>query len=156
MDKLQQLANFCTKNGEAITFFDGKVTLSQVIMVVAALIVVSFAIKLLKGALKTIVVIGAICFALVYYGVASPTQLKDAAEVIAQQGVQAYEKLADASENIKIQGNSVKVRIDGSWVDVADVSSIIKTADGVATVIVDGTSHVVDDSGVISLLNSFK
>ena len=156
MDKLQQLLNFCDESGKAITFFDGKLTLSQLLAIVGALIVTSLALKFLKRVVRTIVVIVALCVGLVHFGIASPTQLKDVAQTIAENGVATYTKIANSSDNIRIENKSLEVNIDGKWYNVASISSIVQTADGVATVCIEGEEFVISDSEVISLLKSFK
>lgn len=156
MEKLQQLLNIKNANGEVITFFNGKVTLSQLVFIILAIIVVALVIKFLKGIVRTIITIVAICVALVNYGIASPTQIKDAASVISQKGIATYEKMASASENIKLDGNNIEIKLGDKWVNVSDVTSFVSAGDGVATVNVDGESYSVEDSNIISLLKTFK
>lgn len=156
MEKLQQLLNIKNADGEVITFFNGKVTLSQLVFIILAIIVVALVIKFLKGVVRTIIAIGAICVALVNYGIASPTQIKDAASVISQKGIATYEKMASASENIKLDGNNIEIKLGDKWVNVSDVTSFVSAGDGVATVNVDGESYSVEDSNIISLLKTFK
>lgn len=156
MEKLQQLLNIKNANGEVITFFNGKVTLSQLVFIILAVIVVALVIKFLKGVVRTVITIIAICVALVNYGIASPTQIKDAASVISQKGIATYEKMASASENIKLNGNNIEIKLGDKWINVSDVTSFISTGDGVATVNVDGESYSVEDSNIISLLKTFK
>lgn len=156
MEKLQQLLNIKNADGEVITFFNGKVTLSQLVFIILAIIVVALVIKFLKGVVRTIIAIGAICVALVNYGIASPTQIKDAASVISQKGIATYEKMASASENIKLDGSNIEIKLGDKWVNVSDVTSFIPSGKGVATVNVDGESYSVEDSDIISLLKTFK
>lgn len=156
MEKLQQLLNIKNANGEVITFFDGKVTLSQLVFIILAIIVVALVIKFLKGVARTIVAVVAVCVALVNYGIASPTQIKDVASVISQRGIATYEKMASASESIKLNGNNIEIKLGDKWVNVSDVTSFISTGDGAATINVDGESYFVEDSNIISLLKTFK
>lgn len=156
MEKLQQILNIKNSDGEVITFFDGKITLSQLIFIVVAIIAVVAIIKLLKGVVRTVLAVVAICIALVNYGIASPTQIKDAASVISQKGIATYEKLASASENIKVEGSDVQIKLGDNWVNISDVTSFVSTGKDTATVNVDGESYAVDDSSIISLLKTFK
>lgn len=152
MEKLQQLAD----KGKVITFFDGKLTLSQLVTIIIAIVVVLFALKVLKGALKLVISVLAICICLVHYGIASPTQIKDTAGIIAEKGISTYTKIADASDNIRIKGKSIELKINDTWVDISKVNSFIEASNGVATVIVDGVGYPVDDSNIVSLLKTFK
>lgn len=156
MEKLQQLLNIKNSNGEVITFFDGKLTLSQLLFIVVAIIVVIAIIKFLKGVVRTVLAVVAICVALVNYGIASPTQIKDAASIISQKGISTYEKLASASENIKVEGSDVQIKLRDSWVNISDVTSFVSTGKNTATINVGDESYVVDDSNIISLLKTFK
>lgn len=156
MEKLQQILNIKNSNGEVITFFDGKITLSQLIFIIIAIIAVVAIIKLLKGVVRTVLAVIAICVALVNYGVASPTKIKDAASIISQKGISTYEKLASASENIKVEGSDVQIKLRGSWVNISDVTSFVSTGKNTATINVGDESYVVDDSNIISLLKTFK
>lgn len=156
MEKLQQLLNIKNSNGEVITFFDGKLTLSQLLFIVVAIIVVVAIIKFLKGIVRTVLAVVAICVALVNYGIASPTQIKDAASVISQKGITTYEKMASTSENIKIEGSDVKIKLGDNWVNVSDVTSFVSTGKDKATVNVNCESFAVEDSDIISLLKTFK
>lgn len=156
MEKLQQLLSFCDSSGKAITFFDGKFTLSQVLAVIGALVIISLAIKFIKGVFRTIIVIVALCVGLVYYGIASPTQIKDTAKIIADNGISAYTKVANSSENIRINDKTLEIMIEGKWYNIASISSIVQTDEGVATVNIEGEDFIISDSKIISLLKSFK
>jgi hypothetical protein len=156
MESIKSLLNFSSSDGTVITFFDGKVTLSQLIMGIIIIAVILFVLKVIKGIMKTVIIFIAICVGLVHYGLASPTQIKDVTTQIANNGIKTYQTFANASENIKIQGKDIKLKIGDNWVSIADVSSFIKTEDGVATVVVDGENVLVDDSNIISLLETFK
>lgn len=156
MEKLQQILNIKNSNGEVITFFDGKLTLSQLLFIVVAIIAVVAILKFLKGVVRTVLTVVAICVALVNYGIASPTQIKDAASVISQKGIATYEKLASASDSIKVEGSDVQVKLGDKWFNVSDVTSFVSTGKATATINVDGESYAVEDSSIISLLKTFK
>ena len=156
MESIKSLLNFSSSDGTVITFFDGKVTLSQLIVGIIIIAVILFVLKAIKGIMKTVIIFIAVCIGLVHYGLASPTQIKDVTTQIANNGIKTYQTFANASENIKIKEKDIKLKIDGTWVSVADVSSFIKTKDGVATVVIGGKEVLVDDSNIISLLETFK
>ena len=156
VERLQSLLNFTNADGEVITFFDGKVTLSQLVVCIIAFLVIIYAFKVLKGIFRTIVLIASICIALVHYGIASPTQIKNVASQVAQNGLKAYKSFEEASDNIKIEGSNIKIKLEEEWVNVSDISSYIVGEDGVVTVTVDGVQTTIEDEAIISLLNTFK
>lgn len=156
MDKIQSFLNMANEKGEVITFFDGKVTLSQLAVVVIAILAVGLVLKLVKGILKTGLAIGIALFALIYFGFASPDQLKDVAGQIAKQGAAVYEQYQEASDFIKYEDNKLYVSPDKeTWVDVTTIKSVVKgTNDSISVVTPDGT-YAFTDSKVIELISSF-
>lgn len=155
-DKLQGLLNFASSNGEVITLFNGKITLSQLIVGIGAIAVIIIALKFLKKTVRTVTLIGAICFALVHYGLATPTQLKDVGMQIAQDGVAKYQAVAEMSENIQLNNNSISIKIEDKWVSLDNIQSFVSTGDDSVSITVDGQSYAVNDKSVVQLLNMFK
>lgn len=153
--QLQELFNFTNANGEVITLFGGKITLSQALMILLAAAVILFALKVLKSIVRTIVIVVAICVCLVHFNIASPDQIKDAATQIAQTGIASYQTVVDSSQNIRYQGNTIQVNLNDNWVDVGNITSIVGGENGKATVVANGKSYVVNDSAVIQLLQMF-
>ena len=145
-DKLQGLLNFASSNGEVITLFNGKITLSQLIVGIGAIAVIIIALKFLKKTVRTVTLIGAICFALVHYGLATPTQLKDVGMQIAKDG----------SENIQLNNDSISIKIEDKWISLKDIQSFVSTGDDSVSITVDGQSYAVNDKSVVQLLNMFK
>ena len=156
MEQLQRLLNFTNENGEVITLFDGKVTLSQLVVCIIGLLVVGFALKVLKGIFRTIMEIVAICVVLIHYGIASPTQLADIAGQIKDKGIESYQSFASMSDNIKIEDSDVQIKLNDNWVSVSDITSFIQGDNGVVTVVVDDETITIEDEAVLSLLNTFK
>lgn len=156
MDKIKDILNFSGENGEVKTFFGGKVTLSQLIMIIVAIVVIIVLFKFVKGIFKTIGTIAMICIALVHFGLASPEQLKDVGSQITQNGIAKYQTFANLSENVKIEGNTVKINAGGTWVDVSQIQSMISTNGDSYSITVNGQSYVIADEQAIKLLESFK
>lgn len=152
---MQDLLNFTNAEGEVITLFDGKLTLSQAIGILAALAVIIFAFKVLKAAARTTVCVIAVCACLIHFNLASPTQIKDVATQVAQAGISGYQSAVDSSKNIRWENNTIQINLDDNWVNVSDIESIIGGESGKATVVAGGVSYVVDDSAVIKLLKTF-
>lgn len=152
---MQDILNLTNANGEVITLFDGKVTLSQALAVVITIAIVFFVMKVVKKTLKLVFTVAAICACLVYFNIASPAQIKDAATQIASAGVESYKTIVDSSKNIRMEGGGIQVNIADNWVDISDITSIVGGDSGKATVVVNGQSYVVEDTVVIQLLKSF-
>lgn len=156
MDKLQELLNFTNAEGEVITVFDGKMTLSQLVVIILTLAVVIFALKVFKKAVKWTVIAVALCVCLVHYNIASPEQIRDVATQVASVGVGSFQAIADSSKNIRIEGGSIEINLNDNWVDISEISSIVGGESGKATVVVGDQSYVVDDTAIIKLIKSFK
>lgn len=147
--------NITNNSGEVATLFGGKVTVSQLISILVTVIIVCIILTVVKKAIKTVLCIGVVCACLVYFGIASPAQIKDVASKVTEAGIESYQSIAEKSKNIKIEDSTIKVCIDDKWFDVADITSIVGDGSGNATVSVDGETHVTNDSVVIELLKSF-
>lgn len=152
---MQDILNLTNANGEVITLFDGRMTLSQALAVVITIAIVFFVMKVVKKTLKLVFTVAAICACLVYFNIASPAQIKDAATQIANAGVESYKTIVDSSKNIRMEGGDIQVNIADNWVDISDITSIVDGDSGKATVVVNGQSYVVEDTVVIQLLKSF-
>ena len=156
MDKIQSFLNAANEKGEVITFFDGKITLSQLVVVVIAILAVGLVLKLVKGVLKTGLTIGIALFALVYFGFASPNQLKDVADQIAKQGAAVYEQYQEASEYIKYEDDKLYVSPDKTtWIDVSTIKSVVKGNNKSISVVTPDGTYAFTDSKVIELISSF-
>ena len=152
---MQELLNITNADGEVITLMDGKITLGQAIAMVLTILAVVFILSVFKKAMKMVFTVIVVCVCLVYFNIASPAQIKDAATQIASAGIASYQALADSSKNIRLEGGSIQVNVDDTWVDISEVTSIIGGDSGKATVVVGGESFVIDDSALIELIKSF-
>ena len=157
MDKLEALLNFTNSEGEVITLFGGRVTLSQLVVIVLALIAVFLVLKFIKGVVKFIVMSIIICYSLVHFGIASPQQLKDVSSQIIDKGVGFYETFVEASSNIKYEDAKLMICTDGDvWLDVSEIKSFVTGKEGVVTIKTSDGSYTISDSEVIRLLETFK
>lgn len=152
-EKLQSLFNFTNADGEVITFFNGKVTLSQIVVFIIAVIAIVLLRNVLKGVVKTIVLIAIVCVALVHFGIASPTQIKDAGAKIKETGISTYEMMAKASENVKVENGNVKIRVQNEWFDLKDIETVISSG-ATYTITVNGKTLVIDDDKVIEVIKT--
>ena len=133
------------------------ITSNQIIAIVVVLAVILVSLKIIKGILKWVVTIGAICIGLVYFGLATPQQIQDVSKQIANKGIETYEKVADASENIRIKDNKLEIKIDSKkWVDISKLKSVVKETDKGLVVNIDGKKYTITDKEVKRLIKSFQ
>lgn len=148
--------NFTDSSGTVKTFFGGKVTLNQMIVIIFCIIAVLFVIKFIKGVIKTVVSVALVLVALCYFGIASPDSVRSTATVIKDIGIDTVSSLADNTDSIKLSDdNSVSINLDGNWIAIDSIDSVVFT-DNSATVVVDNKSYLVEDKSVIQLLNLFR
>lgn len=153
MDKIQQFLNFSNSDGEVKTFFGGRLTLSQLICIILAVVIVIVVFKLLKGVLRIALTVTTLIIFLLQFGLASPTQLGDITKVIAEEGISAYNTYAKNSDNIKLQNNKIMVRLNDNWYSVNDIDSIVSTGDDSISITINGKSYATRDKTMIKLLN---
>ena len=157
MDNLSNLLNFTNEDGTVKTFFDGRVTASQLVAIILAIIAVVVVMKILKGIVRTAITVGVIVVALVHFGICQPAQVKDATTLIAQQGIQTYQKYADSSDNIQVdaQNKDIKIKVGNQWVSTNDIQSIV-TGDATVSITVNDTTISVDDKQVVEMLKTMS
>ena len=157
MDKLQQFFNFSNSDGEVTTYFGGRFTTSQTITFVIVVLAILLVMCFIKGIVKFIVTLALVALMLVQFGIASPTQLKDIADTISSKGIETYQVLANASENIKLEDSTIKIKIgDDNWIDVTDIKSYVKSDEGVISITVGKETYAITDENVIKLIESFN
>lgn len=154
-EQLQQIFNFTSSNGEVKTYFDGRITQSQLIVGLICIAAIMFVFSFVKKLAKILCLTGIICVMLVHFGVASPAQISNVAGKISETGINYYQKVASASENVKITDKSIAVKIDGNWVNVEDIQGVVTGTKDTMTVILDGKSYAVKDKSVIGVLQTF-
>lgn len=155
-EELQKILNFASSsNGEVKTYFNGRVTQSQLIVGIICLVAILFVLAFVKRLVKILCIVGITCVCLVYFGLASPAQISDVASQVSKTGISYYQKIASASENVKITDNSIAVKINDNWVNVEDIQGVVSGADNVTTVILNGESYTTDDKNVIEVLRTF-
>lgn len=148
------------ENEAVKTYFNGAITQNQlmsiIIAIIAVVLILAFTKKVIKLVLTVVVIIGA----LIYFGVMSPTQLKDITDVVSEKGQGVFTQIAEVSQNVKVDTSGddldVKIKIEDNWVSMKDVSSFIKSDDGVYSVIVNGKSYSVSDDSIKQVLDLMK
>ena len=152
MDKLGKLINFTNEEGEVITLLDGKITLSQVLIIIVGIIVCALCVKLIKGICKYGIIFGLVCLVLIELNITSPTDLGNLANIIKESGIEAYQSYVEQSENLKIEDDKLMVLVKDKWIDITDIDTMVDSVEG-KTIVVDGESFVIADKTVNALLD---
>lgn len=127
------------------------------IMILVVVVVVLLCLKLIKGLLKWCIIAGAVCIGLVYFNIATPKQIQDIAGQIADKGVESYQKIADASNNIRIKDNKLQIKIDAEkWVSIDKLGKIVSNKQKELVVTYKGKEYIITDKNVKKLLESFQ
>ena len=63
--------------------------------------------------------------------------------------------MASKSDNIQLIGDELQVKVNDTWINVSDVTSMVKTYDGKLSITVDGKDILVNDKAIIELLKLF-
>lgn len=139
------------------TYFNGAITQQQLIGIIIAVVAVIVILALAKKAIKLILTVVVIIGALIYFNVMSPEQLKDVSKVIAEKGQSTFTQISEASQNVKVDTSgetpSISVNLEGTWVNVNDITNFVKTKDGVYSVNVNGQSYSVSDDSIKKVLD---
>lgn len=126
-------------------------------MILVVVVVVLLCLKLIKGLLKWCIIAGAVCIGLVYFNIATPKQIQDIAGQIADKGVESYQKIADASNNIRIKDNKLQIKIDAEkWVSIDKLGKIVSNKQKELVVTYKGKEYIITDKNVKKLLESFQ
>ena len=101
-----------------------------------------------------------VCFiASTYFNVQlfSPAKVVDTISIIASQPVvkKRVSEMASKSDNIQLIGDELQVKVNDTWINVNDVTSMVKTYDGKLSITVDGKDILVNDKAIIELLKLF-
>lgn len=129
----------------------------QMIMILVVVVVVLLCLKLIKGLLKWCIIAGAVCIGLVYFNIATPKQIQDIAGQIEDKGVESYQKIADASNNIRIKDNKLQIKIDAEkWVSIDKLGKIVSNKQKELVVTYKGKEYIITDKNVKKLLESFQ
>ena len=63
--------------------------------------------------------------------------------------------MASKSDNIQLIGDELQVKVNDTWINVNDVTSMVKTYDGKLSITVDGKDILVNDKAIIEILKLF-
>lgn len=156
MDKLQQFLNHSTSDGTVITYFNGTVTQTQIIQFVAVFLIIILSFAFLKKMAKLVVVLVCVLYLVVTMGIASPTKLVNTAVAVKENGTEMYEFYTKAKDKIKFDGDKASIKVNGEWIDVDSISSIVSVGEGLASIYVNGENVAISDADIVEFLKYFE
>lgn len=158
MERIQELLNFTNADGSVKMIHIGSlsITLTQLLLTIGLVVILLVALKVTRGVLKLFWVVGFIAVFLVTHGVLSPIKLGNTVTQLSAAGIKSYQSLANASDNIKIEDSTIKIKVKRDWIDVKDIDSFMVGDENTITIIVGDKYYTTDDLSVIQLIKSFK
>lgn len=126
---------------------------SQVIVAVIAIVACIIVFSMVKKAIKWLFIVAILLIGGVAFGFLTPEQAINTANAIKNKGIATYEKLADASQNIRVDGESISIRIQDTWFDLNAVNSYEVNGDTVK-ISVGGNDYTVTDNTIAKLFNT--
>lgn len=131
------------------------ITSSQIAVIVIGIIALILVLSLVKKAVKWVISTVILLVFGVWVGLLSPQQAIDTATAIKDKGIATYQRLADASQNIKVDGENISVRIKDTWFDLNAVNSY--NIDGNSVKLsVGGNSYTVTDENIVRLFKTLE
>lgn len=128
---------------------------SQIVVIIVAIIGILLVLGLAKKTLKIVLTLAILVIGGISFGVLSPSQVIDTASAIKERGIETYEKFASASDNIKVDGDSLMVRMGDTWIDLNAINNFDINGNTVS-VTVGGNTYSVTDENVAKLFQTFK
>lgn len=131
------------------------ITSSQIAVIVIGIIALILVLSLVKKAVKWVISTVILLVFGVWVGLLSPQQAIDTATAIKDKGIATYQRLADASQNIKVDGENISVRIKDTWFDLNAVNSYHIDGNSVR-LSVGGNSYTVTDENIVRLFKTLE
>ncbi len=131
----------------------GRFTTQQVLIAVVVVVAVVVGVKLLKGIMKTVSIVGGIILLAIYFGLATPTQIKSlATETVGG----AYEKYRAVSQSIEKDGDEVYIKLGGERIPLSKVVSYKETLDGKVQLLTSEGTYTSEDEGLLKFLGEIS
>lgn len=124
----------------------GRFTTQQVLIAILVVVAAIVVIKVIKGVMKAAVLVGGIIVFVIYFGLASPTQLKSMASETAQKAGQKYQAI---SQSIEVEDGEVYIIVGETRLPLSDVVSFKKTLDGKVNVLTSDGTYTSDDEDLL-------
>ena len=157
MSKVLDALNTLGNSGETRTFFDGRITQSQLFIGVAILLLIVVVIINIKNVIRTLVSIALIAVCCVCLYIAAPKQLKDiTAKLTDNKTIEQVKALSETSKNIKVEKDNVSINLGGTWYSLKDIDSYVSVSGDSVSFNVNGQNYTVNDESVKTLLENLS
>ena len=157
MEKVLDILNTLGNSGETRTFFDGRVTQSQLFIGVAIFLLVIVVVVNIKSIIKTLIsaTLIILCFICLY--IAAPKQLRDVTTKLTDnKTIEQVKTLSETSKNIKVEKDNVSVNLGGNWYSLKDIDSYVNVSGDSISINVNGQNYTVNDKSVKTLLENLS
>lgn len=130
-------------------------------IILAVIIVVVLLMKLIKGALKFLILVAGVIIILVSFNVIKvedvvPAQLVSITNAQVEKVTKIYDLAKVASDSVKVDMNgdklNVSIKLNDQWVSVSDLEKIQKTASGKVSVLLNGKDIKIENDKVADVL----
>ena len=158
MDAIKNFLTITNEDGSIKTFFDGRITATQLISICVCILIGIILIIKVKKTVKFIIFIAMIASTYFNVQLFSPTKMISAVSTIAESPVvkQQVTELATKSDNIRIgEDDSLEICVNDTWINVDAITSLIKLDDGTISITVAGQDILISDETIIKLLTIF-
>ena len=151
---IQTLNSFLNiRNGEdgVITLFGGRITLTQLLLGIACLAAIIVAVKFLKKVWRLLMLV----LAVISGGNSlAMTPVHLAANCLSGISEAKLESLAEDNEDIRYNESEVSFRVNDTWIDLSDISSVVKLKDGSVSVHVNDTDYRIENKDAADLIKT--
>ncbi|MBR1770681.1 MAG: hypothetical protein IJ747_01485 [Lachnospiraceae bacterium] len=144
---------FGVVDGAVQSVVQGRFTTQQVLIAVLAVVAAIVVIKAIKGILKTAVLVGGIIAFVIYFGLATPTQLKDMASETVEKAGQKYQAI---SQSIDVEDGEVYIIVGGKRLPLSDVVSFKKTLDGKIHILTSEGTYTSEDENLLKFFGEMS
>lgn len=154
MEKLKYFLNFVNKDGSITTFFNGRVTKSQILLIVICVIICLLIIKFLQKLLRYCLLGGIIAASLyLFVQIAPITTTPYEIEVFGT--TYSVDKSVNTSSFLKKEKDIVSVKLNEEWIPAKEIISFQKTKAGYSIRLLEKDIFV-DTTDIIDFLDYFQ
>lgn len=140
-------------DGAVQSVVQGRFTTQQVLIAVLTVVAAIVVIKAIKGILKTAVLVGGIIAFVIYFGLATPTQLKDMASETVEKAGQKYQAI---SQSIDVEGEEVYIIVGEKRLPLSDVVSFKKTLAGKIHILTSEGTYTSKDENLLKFFGEMS
>lgn len=154
MEKLKYFLNFVNKDGSITTFFNGRVTKSQILLIVICVIICLLIVKFLQKLLRYCLLGGIIAASLyLFVQIAPITTTPYEIEVFGT--TYSIDKSVNTSFFLKKEEGIVFVKLNEEWIPAKEIISFQKTKAGYSIRLLEKDIFV-DTTDIIDFLDYFQ